>query len=91
MKNKYLITNCDELNVTVSEEFEKKVKDEEGKVVGTGEYGYKVISYHPNLEKAYSWIIDKELNCVNLEDLSKVVDKINELKSFIKNRTWESK
>ena len=90
MEDKYCITNCDELNVTVSEKFEKKIKNEDGQFVGTGEFYYKPISYHPNLEKAYNWIIDKEINCVNLNDLEAVVNKLNELKKFIKNRSWEN-
>lgn len=84
MNGKYIIKSSDELNVQVLEKFEKKIKNEEGKYVGSGEFDYKVISYHPNLEKAYNWIIDKEINISNIEELSDVIKTIKELKVFVR-------
>ena len=84
MNNKYIVRTVDELNVQVMENVEKKVKSEDGKWVGSGEYSYKTISYHPNLEQAYKWIVDKELNVCDFEKLEQVVAKIEELKAFIK-------
>ena len=84
MNGKYIIKSLDELNVQVLEKFEKKIKNEEGKYIGSGKFDYKVISYHPNLEKAYNWIIDKEINISNIEELSDVIETIKKLKVFVR-------
>lgn len=96
MEDKYIIKSFDELNVVVQERFEKKEKikkiviNEEGNEaektewIGTGIFEYKSVSYHPNIEKAYNWIIDKEINSSYLEDIKEVVNKINELKENMK-------
>lgn len=82
--DKYKVVNKDELNVQVMELVEKKTMDKETReIIPTGVFEYKVISFHPNLEKAYNWIVDKEINMSNFEDLKEVVNLIKELKSFI--------
>lgn len=83
LSDKYKIQAIDYMNVTLMEYREPgvhpvtKIKAKEGKWV--------TVSYHPNLEKAYESLVDKEINETGLSDIKSVVDKIQELKNYIKD------
>lgn len=83
LNDKYKIEAVDHLNVCIMEYKEPglnpktKLPGKEGKWVP--------LSYHPNLEKAYESLVDHEINKTQLTDVESVVNKIKELKEFIKN------
>lgn len=83
LSDKYKIEAVDYMNVTVMEYKEPgvhpvtKIKAKEGKWVN--------VSFHPTIEKAYEWLVDKEINETGLSDIKSVVDKIQELKNYIKD------
>lgn len=86
VNDKYKIETYDVLNVVVKEKYIPKqvIKDDEGNVVQTieKEPQWKAISYHANLEQAFSSIVDREINVVIDNGLDEVIKKIKELKDF---------
>lgn len=87
----FKIESTDTLNVTVSEKYNITTllcyTDKEGNEgterVETGEIGYKILSWHPNYEKALNWIINRELNDKELKTVEEVLSRISELKELI--------
>ena len=77
INNNYKIES-DELNVIVK----KKYIPKEGKNAGKPQW--RPISFHANVEQALNSIVDKEINGTGLEDFKTVVDKVKELREFIK-------
>ena len=84
LNDKYKIDTIDELNVAVKE----IVIGKDGKQVfeNDGSPRYKVTGYFPNIEKAWNWIITKEINVTVKNGPQAVIKKIEELKSYIKER-----
>ncbi|MGL4107247.1 hypothetical protein [Clostridium sp. LP20] len=82
INDKYKVES-EESNVIIYEKRIPKVNEgEEPK-----EPKWLPISYHPNLEMAYRSLMTKEINGTGLKDIETVLDKISELKSFIKEVT----
>lgn len=80
INDKYKIDTVDELNVAVKE----VVFDKDGNQVfeEDGLPRYKISGYLPNIEKAWNWIVTKEINVTIGSGLESVVQKIEELKKF---------
>lgn len=70
----YKITS-DRLNVIVNKRVAKMDKPgKEGKP--TGEYGWKEISFHPNIERALNFVLNQKINTSDALSLAEVVEVI---------------
>ena len=69
----------DELNIKLSEKYEK-TKDGEP----TGEIGYKFVGYYRNLEHTFRAIIDRRIRASDAENLAELVKIIYDVKHDIK-------
>lgn len=80
LNDKYKIDTIDGLNVAVKE----VVFNRDGNQVfeDNGLPRYKVSGYFPNVEKAWNWIVTKEINVTVGSGLVAVIEKIEELKKF---------
>ncbi|MFR4997410.1 MAG: hypothetical protein ACLUDK_09355 [Clostridium paraputrificum] len=77
INNNYKIES-DELNVIVKEKF----IPQKGKKAGIPQW--RPVSFHATVEQALNSIVDKEINGTGLEDFKTVVNKVKELRAFIK-------
>ena len=77
INNNYEIES-DELNVIVKEKF----IPQKGKKAGIPQW--RPVSFHATVEQALNSIVDKEINGTGLEDFKTVVNKVKELRAFIK-------
>lgn len=77
ISDKYEV-KADELNVIVREKF----IPQKGKKVGIPQW--RPISFHATVEQALNSIVDKEINGTGIEDFKTVVNKVKELRAFIK-------
>lgn len=78
VNEKYKMESTDLLNVTIFETYVGK----EGK--NKGEKLWKPISYHPNLESAFKYLVDREILSTGLKNFEDIEKKILELKAFKK-------
>lgn len=77
LNDKYKLEAVEPLNVTVSEKYYSKETEDK-----PSEEKWKAVSYHPNLEAAFRWVVDREINITGLKSFEDVIKKINELKEF---------
>lgn len=77
INNNYKIES-DELNVIVKEKF----IPQKGKKAGIPQW--RPVSFHATVEQALNSIVDKEINGTGIEDFKTVVNKVKELRAFIK-------
>lgn len=77
ISDKYEV-KADELNVIVREKF----IPQKGKKAGVAQW--RPISFHATVEQALNSIVDKEINGTGIEDFKTVVNKVKELRAFIK-------
>jgi hypothetical protein len=85
--DKYIIETADPLNVIVKVKIEKKPPKEGAKKPkkdSKPEDEWRSIGYHPNLEKAFTTIVDREINLAVDDGLKKVIKTIADLKKFKK-------
>lgn len=78
INEKYKIKSTDLMNVTLF----KKYIGKEGK--NKGKELWKAISYHPNFEAAFRYLVDREILSTGLESFEAIEKKIIELKEFKK-------
>lgn len=79
LNEKYKI-EAEELNVIIYELRTPKAKEDED----PKEPKWVPISYHATVEQAYNSIVNKEINRTGLNDLEVVVNKIKDLKKFVR-------
>ena len=84
LSDKYKIETVDELNVCIMRYKPPGLNPRTKKPGKEGKW--LPLSYHPNLEKAFESLVDYEINKTGLTDIESVVNKIKELKKFIKER-----
>jgi len=82
INEKYKIESIDLMNVTLFEKYiGKKGKNKDKEL-------WKPISYHPNFESAFKYLVDREILSTGLESFEAIEKKIIELKEF-KSRTFK--
>jgi len=81
---KYVIETVDPLNVVVKTKITSKPPKDGSK---PKEDQWKVISYHNNLEQAFTTIVDREINLAVDGGITKVIETIVDLKKFKKTIT----
>lgn len=79
LNEKYILDTLDDLNVILKEKYMSK-PDESGKT----EERFKTISYHPSIEKAFTSLVDREINITCGKGLEEIVKVIEDLKDFKK-------
>lgn len=78
INEKYKMESTDLLNVTLFEKYIGK----EGK--NKGVELWKPLSYHPNFEAAFKYLVDREILSTGLKTFEEIENKISELKEFKK-------
>lgn len=76
---KYRLTS-DKMNVIVNERYEKQVEGQP-----SGEYDFKAVAFTGKLEQACLWIMQREINVADAENLSELVGIIQDAKKRIQD------
>lgn len=74
INEKYKLESTDLTNITLFEKYINK----------KGEPTWKPISYHPNFEYAFRYLVDREILITGLKSFEEIEKKILELKEFKK-------
>ena len=78
ISEKYKLESTDLMNVTLFEKYIGKEGKNKGKPL------WKPVSYHPNFEYAFRYLVDREILSTGLQSFEEIEKKIIELKEFKK-------